>query len=686
MAETPAIQRGEKDWTRARRIVADMWPALDYLARWELGNARRQALWPISHVAPEDVGWRVTIKGPAHQLDTIHMMLENDSQATWALEAPNGDWVPCTDMQWKAAHHGSPLWFLANADDMQEVGPGWNLLKVPVTFTKELMGKLAESIRTRSGNTSLMLQALAQEAEGDDAGGTEEWNGATDGLNPDQAVSVHHAMTEPVTLIWGPPGTGKTAVIGRILEACWRRGENVAILSHTNVAVDGPLVRLAERLEQTPEGHQALVSGDIQRWGSRFSPILQEARVHGTALKGYVLPDYRTAKRQHAERWGEVSRTAHALQDLPTKELRAQWQLWVDTKMTLHTMDQQPWVVPPTLTAKEAAWLDEEADRWTHDESLQLTDSMFPKVVGTTITSAFLSQWEWLPDVVIVDEVTMAILPALAFTALLAKKRVVFAGDFLQLPAIHPDLNQWPTESRAAATRWIDRDIFAAHGITPRHLASTPVLVALREQYRMHADICALVNQLAYAPALTLTTRADPLPAAWPNAEARLVLIDTQRLSVPAQSVSGSWANAGHQELIDAIVVQMMARDPAMLVGIVSPFRAQAQQLARRLAKYPGVLSATAHRFQGSERAVMILDPVRQGLGASHPFLGDTVSALRLWNVAISRAQRQVVMIAPATALGSVIPAQVARYIHQHGQTIDAYDLLSLTPVGAGSN
>lgn len=53
---------------------------------------------------------------------------------------------------------------------MQEVGPGWNLLKVPVTFTKELMGKLAESIRTRSGNTSLMLQALAQEAEGDDAG------------------------------------------------------------------------------------------------------------------------------------------------------------------------------------------------------------------------------------------------------------------------------------------------------------------------------------------------------------------------------------------------------------------------------------------------------------------------------------------------------------------------------------
>ncbi len=45
MAETPAIiQRDEKDFTR---VVSDMWPALDYLARRALGNARRQALWPI---------------------------------------------------------------------------------------------------------------------------------------------------------------------------------------------------------------------------------------------------------------------------------------------------------------------------------------------------------------------------------------------------------------------------------------------------------------------------------------------------------------------------------------------------------------------------------------------------------------------------------------------------------------
>ncbi len=76
--EAPAMQRGEKDWTWAQRVVADMWPALNYLARWELGNARRQALWPISPVTPEDVGWRVAISGPVHQLDTIWMMLASD--------------------------------------------------------------------------------------------------------------------------------------------------------------------------------------------------------------------------------------------------------------------------------------------------------------------------------------------------------------------------------------------------------------------------------------------------------------------------------------------------------------------------------------------------------------------------------------------------------------------------------
>ncbi len=35
-----------------------------------------------------------------------------------------------------------------------------------------------------------MLQALAQEAADDDAGGTEDWNGASDGLSPDKDGAV----------------------------------------------------------------------------------------------------------------------------------------------------------------------------------------------------------------------------------------------------------------------------------------------------------------------------------------------------------------------------------------------------------------------------------------------------------------------------------------------------------------
>src|SRR5660397_228788 len=57
-------------------------------------------------------------------------------------------------------------------------------------------------------------------------------------LNDRQLDAIERALACDITFIWGPPGTGKTEVVGRIVEGCVRQGLRVRFLSPTNVAVD----------------------------------------------------------------------------------------------------------------------------------------------------------------------------------------------------------------------------------------------------------------------------------------------------------------------------------------------------------------------------------------------------------------------------------------------------------------
>ncbi len=271
--------------------------------------------------------------------------------------------------------------------------------------------------------------------------------------------------------------------------------------------------------------------------------------------------------------------------------------------------------------------------------------------------------------------------PALATLAWLAHKRVVMAGDFWQLPAIHPPLSMWPVTERPAAERWIARDIFALHGLTPEMHRPSPAIIMLREQHRMARPICDLVNVLAYGAHEDLITRVSPSAPLWPNAEARLVLVDTAALNPEATSLYGSWTNRRHQQVIHRVVALLRQHDPEATIGIVTPFRMQARQLAEAWRGDACVMAATVHRFQGSEREIMILDPVRL-TPRHHEFNGDTVMARRLWNVALSRARKQVILIAPGIWTGTTVPERLVRYLQQYGTIIDARHLL--TPSSQG--
>ena len=68
-------------------------------------------------------------------------------------------------------------------------------------------------------------------------------------LNKEQVDAVQASLGSEVTYIWGPPGTGKTKVIGRIATQFLESRLRVLIVSHTNIAVDHALSNLVQEDE-----------------------------------------------------------------------------------------------------------------------------------------------------------------------------------------------------------------------------------------------------------------------------------------------------------------------------------------------------------------------------------------------------------------------------------------------------
>lgn len=82
-------------------------------------------------------------------------------------------------------------------------------------------------------------------------------------MNSRQRQAVEQALSSDVLFLWGPPGTGKTDVVGHIVEGSYRQGHSVLFLAPTKVAVDQALERICDLLSKE-EGFE---DGLVQRAG-----------------------------------------------------------------------------------------------------------------------------------------------------------------------------------------------------------------------------------------------------------------------------------------------------------------------------------------------------------------------------------------------------------------------------------
>lgn len=156
------------------------------------------------------------------------------------------------------------------------------------------------------------------------------------------------------------------------------------------------------------------------------------------------------------------------------------------------------------------------------------------KIIGTTVYKSFLDprllQKQW--DVVLVDEVSMLLLPMTYFVAGKATKRVILVGDFLQLPAIVAS-----DSNNKHVSEWVKADPFKKWNVNNlKTLKENPpsIFVELSEQNRMHDQICTLISQSFYKRRLVTGTRTKERTFAGPSigkTNKRILWIDTSCLN-----------------------------------------------------------------------------------------------------------------------------------------------------------
>lgn len=469
-------------------------------------------------------------------------------------------------------------------------------------------------------------------------------------LNPTQQKAVQQALESELTLLWGPPGTGKTTTLAELVANLVNLGRRLLITSTTHAALD----QVLEKLVEQPE-----LRGSLLRLGESGAPTygcsLSETvdRHHSRARlvleRGQPRLDAALARRSRLQpllhhcqaacaQAQQLDLFAQPPDGLSAEELNAVLDPERSARLAQRPAKEQLVVLERLHNRLERllkGWQVrlQEARAQRIKAQQQVVEEA--PVILTTLASNYVSPLlrDQVFDSVIIEEAGMALLPAVYLAASRARSQVILVGDPQQLPAI---LNcREPFAQQALA-----RNIFEVVG--PR-----PERIMLDLQYRMHPVIGDLVSQLFYEGGL----RHQPHPetsaiaAAEPFAGEPVVVMDSAGQG-PCQTEPGEFSRYNRVTAGWCVDLAAQAAAQGLSVAVIAPYRKQVariQELLRqRGLEEADIHCATVHRFQGNERDVVILDTVD---GPPLP-PGTLLNSANLLNVSLSRSRGKLILIA----------------------------------------
>ena len=324
------------------------------------------------------------------------------------------------------------------------------------------------------------------------------------------------------------------------------------------------------------------------------------------------------------------------------------------------------------------------------------------QIVGATLAKSYLSDTihERKFDTVILDEASMASIPALWCTSYLADKSIVIVGDFLQLPPI-------VMSETVMSQKWLGKDIFYHSGMKERIKRSDMKpnnFIMLNDQFRMEEEIANIANMYygeygGLRPNIASESRQSDFSQfyAWYNGEKTkhcVHMIDTESLhawvtGVPQgkrHSRLNCFSAAVDVDLAFNFIFKLLENlDPDTckpidepLVLIIAPYKphvARINQLLDLEYKARGfhenlnyIRAGTIHSFQGSEADIVIFDLViDEPHYKANLFMPDkeiNAGLEKMFNVAVTRAKFKLFIVgnfeycqkrAKGNALGSLL-------------------------------
>ena len=443
-------------------------------------------------------------------------------------------------------------------------------------------------------------------------------------LNVTQEEAVNHVLAaKEVSIVHGPPGTGKTTTLVEAIYETLHRENQVMVCAQSNTAVDWISEKLVDR------GINVLRIGNPTRVNDKMLSFTYERRFESH-------PDY-------SELWG-IRKAIREIQSSFRKKSHSEKETARNRLSRLRFRATELEVQIDTDLFSEARVI-----------ACTLVGSVNRVLTNHTFTTLFI------------DEAAQA-LEAACWIAIGKADRVILAGDHHQLP---------PTIKCIEAARGgLDRTLMQ------KVAANKPETVSLLKiQYRMHEDIMRFSSHWFYQDELKAAPEvsqrgilAYDTPVVW---------FDTADCDFEEDRLSESMSRINKQEAVLLVeqlqtyiekITKERVLDESIDFGLISPYKSQVQYI-RRLIKRNAFFKPfrklitvhTVDGFQGQERDVIMISLVRANDQGNIGFLND----LRRMNVAITRARMKLIILGDASTLTKhAFYRELYKYITAHGHVI----------------
>ncbi|MGB3799858.1 MAG: AAA domain-containing protein [Lewinella sp.] len=481
-------------------------------------------------------------------------------------------------------------------------GVGVDLMFDERTYVE--MDKAMERIAGARGNRTAELRDVimgVREAEYNPIG--DEIIADLTDFNESQREAVREILSaRHLSLIHGPPGTGKTTTLVAAVSKLVETESTVLFCAPSNSAADLVTLRLAAR------GIRVVRTGNISR-------VEDDVMQHTLEVQTAEHPDTK-----------QVKKLRHEASELRRKAKRMKGGR--DKGMTF------------AEAGRLSGWARQLEDHLL-DHVLDSAQVIVCTLVGAA--SSVLGDREF--KTCIIDEAAQALEPA-TWIPIAKSNRVVLAGDPFQLP---PTVKSKEAERGGFGITLLEKSL-ALHGRN----------ALLKIQYRMNERIMGFSNEYFYDGQL----RAGPgiaertLPGV--SLSESVVFIDTAGTGFE-EKLHPQFKSRYNDGELDLVIEHLLLLQgsippefPLPRIAVISPYR---EQVVRAEDRIDGIgalaeLNITVNTidgFQGRERAVVYLSLVRSNTRGEIGFLSD----YRRMNVALTRAIMQLVVIGDSATIGS---------------------------------